>query len=632
MLRFFFGLCLIVAVHRLDALSLQKSESIELAKRDSTWKAERAKHWNLGVSFYGKANLDSAAYHFEQAMLWARKFEGPSYWKGKTTEFLSLSLIDSNPERSLLLYNQAIENFRQTRDNGRLSEVYRVRANEFKRRGNRSEALTIFEEGYNYIRDNILDLGDSNAYMVMQRNIVAFHLEIGDTQRALEQLESSLIPYGTVAYEPYQQYADVYRQLGKYEKAVDYYYKALEHQKQETAYNLTREYKSQEDSLRQLSMDTLAIAYRMNSLAEGLLSIDQLELAKAYMDTSMIYFSENGDNKIYVINDLAQYAIQSKDFAYAQDLLEELDKNLNIQADQEEFQQFYELKMRLNAAIGEYESFENWRLKKDSIDKKILNEGRISVIETQRILDNTRAQQIQGEQEARILQQRMINILLGIGAIIFFVLFSYFRRTSKKMQALSNRNELLVREQNHRVKNNLQMINSLLSLQAGRLKDEQSKDILKSSQTRIQAISLLNRSLYEQKDISHVDIKAYIEELSQDVINSVTNQEVNAHVNVASLEVNIDKATSLGLIINELIVNSIKHANGQQAGFELNLNKEGDQLLLHYKDQNDGFELSNYKSSRSFGKRLIELQSHQLKGELELIHSSQFELKLVFPL
>ena len=176
------------------------------------------------------------------------------------------------------------------------------------------------------------------------------------------------------------------------------------------------------------------------------------------------------------------------------------------------------------------------------------------------------------------------------------------------------------------------MINSLLSLQAGRLKDEQSKDVLKSSQTRIQAISLLNRSLYEQKDISHFDIKAYIKELSQDVINSVTNQEVNAQVNVASLDINIDKATSLGLIINELIVNSIKHANGQQAGFELNLNKESGQLLLHYKDQNDGFELANYKNSRSFGKRLIELQSRQLKGELELIDSSQFELKLVFPL
>jgi len=584
-----------------------------------------------GIEFYSDSNYDSAIYYFERAAEIANTVEGPSYWKGRTANFLSLSLIDSDPELSLELFNQAVDNYQSSSDNGRLSQVYRDRAVAFKRRGNRTEALKIFERGFNYISNNILDRGDSNAYMAMQRSIVDFHLEIGDTKRALEQLDSSILPDGTIAYEPYKQYADVYLALGQFEKAVENYNKALQHQKAETIYNISRDdYRDEKERTSQYLSDTMAIAYRMNSLAEGLLAMDELALAKAYMDTAAVYFKSDQFDLANLKNDLALYAIKSKDYNYAQSLLDELELELNEQFDQAEYQQFYDLSMRLAAVRGTPESFDFWRLKKDSLDKKLLAEGRISAIEAQRNLDNARAERIQLEQQGALSKRRNANILMGIGLLALGVLVYYFAFISKRMRLLSDRNELLVREQNHRVKNNLQMINSLLSLQAGRLKDEQSKDVLKRSQTRIQAISLLNRALYEQKNISRVKLNQYIEELAEDVINSITDQHVVHTIEVPEIDIDIDKATSLGLIINELIVNSIKHNTSESTGFYLGITEESQGWALKYSDNNKEFDLAAYEQSKSFGKKLIELQAKQLKANLEIKSSDHFELKLVF--
>ena len=175
------------------------------------------------------------------------------------------------------------------------------------------------------------------------------------------------------------------------------------------------------------------------------------------------------------------------------------------------------------------------------------------------------------------------------------------------------------------------MINSLLSLQAGRLKDEQSKAVLEKSQSRIQAISILNRSLYEQKDISQVELSSYLKELSHDVIKSVTDQSVEGQLNLEAMEIGVDPATSLWLIINELIVNSIKHSV-VAPGFDLTIVRRENRVELSYVDHAKGFSLRRYEQSRSFGRRLIDLQSRQLKAKAEVVDSDQFEFKLVFSL
>lgn len=587
------------------------------------------KAFNRGIEFYSNAQLDSARFYFEEARELAYQTEEPSYWKGRTSLFLSLVLIESDTALSNQLFQSALDNAKQiSKFNGGVASYYTDRADLYRDMGDRVSALKLYNDGYDFIKNNLEDIGDSNSLMITLRSIVEFHLEVDDTKRALEILNTSPLPEGTINYEPYESYGNIYMRLGDYDQALDYYYKALDHQKLDMLFKYNS---GEEQNLKYLKRDTLALGYRMNSVAEAYLALNELDQAEDYLDSAALYLSNEYDDLTLVANDRALLALQYRDYVLTEKWLIRVDEGLNMLDDEIEWQQYYASREELAAATGQFDEYQFWRAKRDSLDKKVLEEGRINILNTQRDLERQQEAKLRTAQEKALAQRRLINILQGAGLFILIVLVYYFAIASKKMRLLSARNELLVREQNHRVKNNLQMINSILSLQAGKIKDEQSKDVLKKSQTRIQAISLLNRSLYEQKDISQVNLQSYIEELSQDVINSITDEEVNRQVQVVELYLDIDKATSLGLIINELIVNSVKHSS-KQAGFNLQVTKNNEQVSLNYKDHNEGFSLDAYDNSRSFGKRLIELQVKQLKGNLSIQDSSQFELNLVFAL
>ncbi|WP_421977092.1 sensor histidine kinase [Roseivirga seohaensis] len=221
-------------------------------------------------------------------------------------------------------------------------------------------------------------------------------------------------------------------------------------------------------------------------------------------------------------------------------------------------------------------------------------------------------------------------ILVALLFLFSSAIAFYLRNLLQKNKRLAQRNELLVREQNHRVKNNLQMISSLLSLQAGKAQDEVSKDALKQSQGRIQAIALLNRSLYDQEEIGDIDLKIYISELITEVINSITDTEVKYQLDIDNIKLNLEKTTSLGLIINELIVNSVKYVKQSVTEFSLSIKAQSGKFSLEYADNGESFDLQAYQNSKSFGKKLVELQAKQLRGQSKVSEDSQFRFNLNF--
>jgi two-component sensor histidine kinase len=221
-------------------------------------------------------------------------------------------------------------------------------------------------------------------------------------------------------------------------------------------------------------------------------------------------------------------------------------------------------------------------------------------------------------------------ILVALLFLFSSAIAFYLRNLLQKNKRLAQRNELLVREQNHRVKNNLQMISSLLSLQAGKTQDEVSKAALKQSQGRIQAIALLNRSLYDKEEIGDIDLKVYISELITEVINSITDAEVKYQLDIDDIKLDLEKTTSLGLIINELIVNSVKYVKKSVTEFSLSIKEQSGKFSLEYIDNGENFDLLAYQNSKSFGKKLVELQAKQLKGQSNVSDDSQFRFNLNF--
>ncbi len=222
----------------------------------------------------------------------------------------------------------------------------------------------------------------------------------------------------------------------------------------------------------------------------------------------------------------------------------------------------------------------------------------------------------------------IINITI---AIIVFVLFVslYLFRLYRKNRNLSRRNELLLKEQNHRVKNNLQMISSLLSLQSQKLLSTDAKEALTDSQARVNSVALLHRMLYEGEQVGFVDVAQYLKSLTEEV-KYASHRELEVQLEVSKeLMLKVERATSLGLIINELMTNSIKHARTESLLLiTISIIGSDDQIILDYRDNGEEMDIRAWESSDSFGNQLIKIQSEQMNGQFKISSKNGFNYQL----
>lgn len=218
-------------------------------------------------------------------------------------------------------------------------------------------------------------------------------------------------------------------------------------------------------------------------------------------------------------------------------------------------------------------------------------------------------------------------ILLFVFALLIFYLFFLFRKNKR----LSQRNELLLREQNHRVKNNLQMISSLLSLQSQKLPSSNAREVLEDSQRRISSVALLHRMLYEGEQVGQIEVSAYLKSLTEEIKYAADRLiEITLHL-PEKLELKVERVTSLGLIVNELFTNSIKHVDRNVSlHIRLKVEPSATKLILNYADNGTGVTREAWMSSTSFGNQLIQLQSRQLRGEFAVSNENGFVFSLRF--
>lgn len=209
------------------------------------------------------------------------------------------------------------------------------------------------------------------------------------------------------------------------------------------------------------------------------------------------------------------------------------------------------------------------------------------------------------------------------------------RRLSVQVNQLLQDKEMLMKEIHHRVKNNLMVISSLLNLQSRYIKDEKSKEIFKESQNRAQSMALIHERLYRSTDMKSIDFADYIRSLTRDLFNTYSTQEdrIDLKMDVEDVEVDIDNAVPLGLIINEIVTNSLKYAfPDENAGtISISFHKQKDQYLLEVSDDGIGIpEEFEVEKSDSLGMMLINSLTYQIGGELEMERSPGTTFRIKF--
>ena len=199
---------------------------------------------------------------------------------------------------------------------------------------------------------------------------------------------------------------------------------------------------------------------------------------------------------------------------------------------------------------------------------------------------------------------------------------------AQNLQSSLEEKDTLLKEIHHRVKNNLQIISSLLFLQSCKIKDEENLYIFQESQNRIKSMALVHEKLYQSKELSRINFREYIYNLSEFIYQTYKNQsaDIEFEYKLDDIFMPIDDAVPLGLILNELLTNSVKYAfrdfnseNKKKKIIEIKLKKESGQLLFEVSDNGVGLPKDfDIQKSESLGLKLVSNLAQQVQGELKI--------------
>ena len=194
--------------------------------------------------------------------------------------------------------------------------------------------------------------------------------------------------------------------------------------------------------------------------------------------------------------------------------------------------------------------------------------------------------------------------------------------------------EVLLKEVHHRVKNNLQIISSILNLQSATITDQNTMDLLKNSQNRIRSMSLIHELLYQTKDFSTINFSEYIVSISTNLFQSYNqNKNTKLILELDTLFLDLDIAIPCGLIINELVTNSLKYSfdiNQTNGEVKIQLSQKEDDVFLKIEDNGKGFPNDiDFRETESLGMQLVVSLIDQIDGEiiLENTRGAKYELR-----
>ncbi len=459
----------------------------------------------------------------------------------------------------------------------------------------------------------------------------------------------------------YNNIANVYTHTGNYDEAIKYYQKT----------------KLITENLRPQNKTSLALAY--NNLANGYVALKQYDSVEILFKKAIVLFTETGEKPglALVYHDLGGYYIDIKEYKTAMVYLNEaldirkgsllindeastrnligvaLGKlNKHEEAEQSLLQALAMVKnnnTRLQEAIynslakhynqiGNYEKAIEYQAKYFNLKDTLLSESeainmlkekanyelekketalKLSVKEKQ--LDALKLDERNKTIAFLTIGMALLGLLLGL--VIYYL--KQKQKTAKVLLLKNEKIEILVRELHHRVKNNLQVVSGLLSLQSNRLEDETAKQAMDAGRSRVDAMALIHQKLYMDESLESVNIETYISNLTTSLAMSFgfDNRIVKTEILLQKKDIDIDIAIPIGLIINELLTNAFKHAFIEIENALINIslrNNYDGSLQLVVEDNGKGIA-AGLTNKENFGMKLVYTLVEQLNGSLILL-------------
>ena len=225
---------------------------------------------------------------------------------------------------------------------------------------------------------------------------------------------------------------------------------------------------------------------------------------------------------------------------------------------------------------------------------------------------------------------------VAIGIISLLLLFlcrllQKYKAQKIKLSKTLGEKDILLREIHHRVKNNLQLISSLLTLQGRSIDDEVAIKAINEGKNRVRSMALIHQDLYNKDSITEISVKSYMEKLIQELFDTyrVDKNRISLTMKIDDIDLDVDTVIPLGLIINELITNCLKYAfpKERHGNLEVRLEEKNQRLILHIIDDGVGYNPENIREN-SFGSTLVNALTEQLDGEMEINNTKGTKIRI----
>jgi two-component sensor histidine kinase len=469
----------------------------------------------------------------------------------------------------------------------------------------------------------------------------------------------------------------VYRARKDYSNAISYYLKSLAIKKEladsagqlNSLMNIGSSYQYQRkyDSSRFYGLQTLSLSRQINkpkdevnslaNLGVACAGLQQWQQSEKYLQDALAKAILLGYKEpLYGIYEgLGTVELNKKDYKKA---IEWFNKGVVLASDskrKEMLANYYQSLSDCYEKTGDYNLAYNFMKNSESIKDSLLNEENLrqlnemnTVYETSKKTETIDLLNKEGQKkEAALIQSHRERNYFIIAALLFSALagvaFYAYRNNRKKKELLNKQNaiietslkekETLLREIHHRVKNNLQIISGLLNLQSRQIENPEAQEAVREGRNRVKSMALIHQKLYQQDNLTGVSMKEYLNDLVGSIQQTFKDNATNikADIKCDNLNLDVDTAIPLGLIINELITNCYKYAfAGKNNGLIIiRLEEEQKKLILEVRDNGvglpDGFDMNNTKS---FGMKLIQSLAAKLEATVEAFTDNGAVFKL----
>jgi two-component sensor histidine kinase len=429
-------------------------------------------------------------------------------------------------------------------------------------------------------------------------------------------------------YKHFRVLGNLYLELGKIDSARKYYSIGL---------NLSNQQLQNSDENTPKNIHQGGRASFMGSLGRCFLAEGDYPTAIKYLSIDIEQSEDDKLNKIFKMIHLTNAYIANRDVLNAKKYVRQIDqlikdkedKRMTIRASEMK-SNYFSLTKQLDSALFYTKQYNTLKEAQNEIIRKnqaILLLSNIEAEDRRKdlVIINSNLEKERADKKAQqiLLWASVIVIIMAAISLIILMLSNLHKSKNKELiEKKNNENELLLKELHHRVKNNLQVIYSLINLQKRRIDSPELHQSLSMVQNRIKTMSLVHQNLHENENFKEVNLEAYVKTIADYLKLLYLNEDKEISIQLSvdeSIELIMDRAITIGLLINEIMSNSMKYAfKGRKKGnISIDVQKIHNGFQMKISDDGIGFSMDQV-NSKSLGMYLIENLVKQIQGKYEL--------------